>query len=134
MIVVETSALIAILLDEPEAPRFRVAIEEADRRVLSAVSLLETGIVMRARQGPQAITALDDYLTRAMVEVAFFDRIQAGIAIAAFDRYGKGIDPAARLNFGDCASYALAKSLNAPLLFKGDDFTATDVRSAISSA
>ena len=133
MIIIETSALIAILFDEPEALQFRIAIEEADRRIISAVSLLETGIVMRARQGPQAIAVLEDYLTRAMIEVAFFDRIQASIAIAAFDRYGKGIDPATRLNFGDCASYALAKSLNAPLLYKGDDFTGTDVLSAISA-
>lgn len=127
MIVIDSSALIAVLQNEPDAERFKSAIESADRRIVSAVTLLETGIVMRARHGPQAIQTLTDLLVNAAIEVAFFDHVQANIAIAAFDQYGKGLHPLARLNFGDCAAFALAKSLNAPLLFKGDDFASTDI-------
>jgi ribonuclease VapC len=70
-------------------------------------------------------------LVNAAIEVAFFDHVQADMAIAAFGRYGKGLHPQARLNFGDCAAFALAKSLDAPLLFKGDDFAFTDIQSAM---
>ena len=133
MIVTDTSALAAVLLAEPDAAIYRTAIDGADRCVLSAVSLLEIGLVLRTRQGSGAMVLLDNYLTRVAIEIAAFDHLQAKVAIAAFDRYGKGIHSTARLNFGDCAAYALAKCLNAPLLFKGNDFAATDITSALAT-
>jgi ribonuclease VapC len=131
VIVIDTSALIAVLQNEPDAETLKSVIENADRRVVSAVSLLETGIVMRARHGQQAIQVLADMLEDAGIEVAPFDHVQASIAISAFDQYGKGLNPLARLNFGDCAAFALAKHLDAPLLFKGEDFAATDIQPAL---
>jgi ribonuclease VapC len=131
VIVIDTSALIAVLQNEADAEKFKSAIESSDRRIISAVTLLETGIVMRARHGQQAMQTLTDLLANAAIEVAPFDHAQADLAIAAFDRYGKDLNPLTRLNFGDCATFALAKYLDAPLLFKGDDFTSTDVLCAI---
>lgn len=134
MIVVDTSALVAILLGEPDAATYRAAMMNADRRIVSAVSLLEAGIVLRSRQGPVAVATLETLLIQAVIEVMPFDPRHARIAIAAFERYGKGIHAAARLNFGDCAAYALAKALGVPLLFKGNDFVATDIASALPVA
>jgi ribonuclease VapC len=92
--------------------------------------LYETGIVLRTRLGPAGLDDLHDLLQELSAEVISFDHAQAEAALAAYLRYGKGIDPQARLNMGDCAAYALAKGPNAPLLFKGTDFAATDVISA----
>ncbi len=98
---------------------------------MSAVSLLETGIVLRSRGGEKLVETLYDFLSHAAFEVVPFDSAQARIAINAFLRFGKGVHAKAALNFGDCAAYALAKSLDVPLLYKGDDFTATDIVAAV---
>ena len=127
MIVVDTSALIAILTREPDYQHFLNLLDAAERRLVSAVTFYETGIVMLARAGTGGLEDLNDLLDEISAEVVPFDRPQAEAALSAYGRYGKGIDPKARLNLGDCASYALAKSLNTALLFKGTDFAATDV-------
>ena len=132
MIVVDSSALIAVLEHEIDAAAYARAIELADRLIISAVNVHETGVVLRIRRGSSAL----DRLLRFLVidndfEIAAFDEIQARLALSAFDRYGKCIHTKARLNLADCAAYALASSLKAPLLFKGDDFSATDVEACL---
>lgn len=131
MIAVETSALIAILEDEPEKAQFLQAIATDGAPRLSSVSLLEAGIVTRSRRGEAGTNQLFALLSVLKVVIVPFDEAQARAAIEAFARYGKGMGTAAKLNLGDCVSYALAKTLNAPLLFKGDDFKATDVAAAV---
>jgi ribonuclease VapC len=128
--VIDTSALIVILLNEPEAARFARAIAADERRLLSAASALETGIVIEARKGPSGGREFDLLLHRARVEIVPLTAAQAEIARDAWRRFGRGNHPA-RLNFGDCCAYALAKSSGEPLLFKGRDFARTDVRSAL---
>ena len=103
MIVIDTSALIAILQDKPERPQFAAVIARANRRMVSAVSLLEAGIVARSRRGEVGLAALDEIVADAELEIVAFDDIQRRLAVQAFNRYGKGIHPSARLNFGDCA-------------------------------
>ena len=132
MIAVDTSALIAILFAEPESEAFknRIASEPA---CLSAVSLQEASMVMAGRLGDAtAWQELDDLIRDAPLEVIAHDLVLAGFARDAFLRFGKGRHPA-RLNCGDCASYALAKSLNIPLLFKGGDFARTDIVPALAA-
>lgn len=127
--VIDTSALLAILLGEPEAPHFAKAIEDAAPRLLSAASLLEASIVAETRKGEAAGRELDLFVYRADIEIVPVDQEQAEIARIAWRRYGKGRHPAG-LNYGDCFSYALAKVSGAPLLFKGNDFSHTDVEQA----
>ena len=127
MIVVDTSALIAILTREPEYQHFLNLLDSAERRLLSAVTFYETGIVMLARTGVGGLDDLHEFLQEISAEIVPFDEAQATAELSAYSRYGKGIDPKARLNLGDCASYALGKGLNAALLFKGADFAATDI-------
>lgn len=124
--VIDTSAIIAILLGEPEAPELARAIEDASPRLLSAANLLETSMVIEARKGDAAGRELDLLLYRAGIDVVPVDQEQAEIARVAWRRYGKGRHPA-NLNFGDCFAYALAKTTGLPLLFKGDDFNQTDI-------
>src|ERR1700691_887322 len=132
MIVGDSSALIAILEHESDAALFAAAIQKADRLLVSAVNVHETGIVLRARHGVAAANRMWRFLqVENDFEIIPFDETQAREALAAFDRYGKGIDPKARLNLAGCAAYALAKTTNSPLLFKGDDFTHTDVTAGI---
>jgi ribonuclease VapC len=132
MIVVDSSALIAIFEAEIDAAVFAQAIKQADRLLISAVNVHETGIVMRARHGDAGLSRLWRFLLEQNdFEIIPFDEMQVRGALVAFGRYGKGIDPKARLNLADCAAYALAMSLNAPLLFKGNDFAATDVKAAV---
>lgn len=126
MIVVDRSALVAILAGEPEGERFGALIEAADRCVISAVNAHETATVLRLRHGAAAVGRLWEFLREVEIDIVAFDAAQVKAA-AAFDRYGKGIDPKARLNLADCAAYALAKTFAAPLLFKGGDFAETDV-------
>lgn len=128
MTVVDSSALIAILFEEPEKQAFENIIAGADRCVMSAVNAHETATVLRLRHGKAAVEKFWQLLTDSEIEVVPFDEAQVRLAAVAYDRYGKGIDPKARLNLSDCASYALAKTMNAPLLFKGDDFTHTDLQ------
>ena len=130
MIVVDSSALIAILRREPEADSFLEIIVEAEGCLLSSVSLLETSMVLAGRTGDLASwTELDALIARAGIQVVAQDAELAEAARAAFLRYGRGRHPAA-LNLGDCASYALAKHHDLPLLFKGADFSRTDLRTA----
>jgi ribonuclease VapC len=130
LIVLDTSALVAILNNEVERPSLMAAIAADDRRMLSAVSLLEARLVMRGRFGTSGVADLEQLVETIEPEIVSFDSNQADAAFAAFEIYGKGINSKSRLNFGDCIAYALAKSLGAPLLFKGQDFAATDITPA----
>jgi ribonuclease VapC len=120
--VVDTSALLAILMNEPEAEGFAVAIESDPIRLVSAGTLLETGLVAEGRWGDAGGRELDLLVAKAGIDVAPFDAEQ----VEAFRRYGKGRHPAG-LNFGDCFAYALSRASGQPLLFKGGDFAQTDV-------
>jgi ribonuclease VapC len=129
--VIDTSALLAILQDEPERRRLAEAIEAAPRRRISTATLVETSIVLEARLGTDGIRDLDLLLGEAEVEPIAVDAKQALAAREAFRRFGKGRH-AAGLSFGDCFSYALARVLDEPLLFKGSDFTRTDIVAAVA--
>jgi ribonuclease VapC len=131
MIVVDSSALIAVLFEEPEKQAFQDIIDGDERCVLSAVNAHETACILRGRNGIVAVAEFWQWLADNQIEIVPFDEVQVHAAAVAFDRYGKGIDPKARLNLADCAAYALAKTMNSPLLFKGDDFAATDVRACL---
>jgi ribonuclease VapC len=125
-VVLDTSALLAVLQDEPERRSFNEAIEAADSAALSVESFVEASIVIEARHGADGLRALDRFIERAGIVVAAVDLEQGKVARDAFSRFGKGRHAAA-LNFGDCFSYALARVLGEPLLFKGEDFARTDV-------
>lgn len=127
--VVDTSALLAILNDEPERRAFNEAIEAAESVSLSAATLVETSIVIEARYGAEGVRDLDHFLNLASIEVREVDADQAYVARRAFTEFGKGRHPAG-LNYGDCFSYALAKVRGERLLFKGDDFSKTGIESA----
>lgn len=129
MIVVDTSAIVAMLLDEAEAASYANLLAAASAVRMSAVTDYETRIVLRPR-GRAMIERYDALLAEIPVSIVTFDREQSRLAFEGYGRWGKGIHPAA-LNLGDCAAYALAKSLDAPLLFKGADFARTDVRRAL---
>jgi ribonuclease VapC len=129
MIVVDSSALVAILEKEDDAARYAEAVQQADRLLVSALNVHETGMVLRIRHGSAAVARMWRFLQQENdFEIIPFDEAQAKEALSAFDRYGKGLHPKARLNLADCAAYALARTMKAPLLFKGDDFAATDVQ------
>jgi ribonuclease VapC len=120
--IVDTSALIAILRDEPEARAFAIAIADADRRRLSAANYLEAAIVIDGSRDPIASRRFDDLLREAGISIEPVTEEQAKIAREAYRDFGRGSGHAARLNFGDCFAYALAMTTGEPLLFKGDDF------------
>ena len=124
--ILDTSALFAILADEPERRSFNEAIEAAESRRMSVATFVETSIVLEARYGAAGARELDLFLERAAIELVPVDLEQARLARRAWSRFGKGRHPAA-LNFGDCFAYALAAALGEPLLFQGDDFAQTDV-------
>ena len=128
--VIDTSALVAILQDEPERRAFTTRIEAAATRAVSAATLVECSIVLEARFGSAGVLSLDRLLQAGGVEVVPLDADQAAIARAAYRRFGKGRHPAG-LNLGACFSYALAVARTEPLLCKGDDFPATDVELAL---
>jgi ribonuclease VapC len=128
MIAVDSSALIAILEEETEGERFLNIIRDAPRRLVSAVTVYETGIVIGARRGWDAAAEIVSALDELGMEIVPFAEPYISAALDAYRRYGKGVHSKARLNLGDCAAYALAKTLNAPLLFKGVDFSETDVQ------
>jgi ribonuclease VapC len=123
---VDTSAVLAVLQNEAERGEFVSLIEQASRRLISAVSVLEAAMVLEGRRGIDAGTDLDLFLQKASIETVAFEQEQLAVARMAFRRFGKGRHVAG-LNFGDCASYALAQWSGEPLLFKGKDFGATDV-------
>ncbi len=124
--VLDTSAILAILQDQPERRKFNEAIEAAESRFLSTASFVECSMILESRYGADGIRDLDLFIAKAQVSLVPVDAEQADLARRAFRKYGKGRH-AAGLNFGDCFSYALAQALDEPLLFKGNDFSQTDV-------
>lgn len=125
--VIDSSALIAILSNESDAPALASAIALTVSCRMSAATLLETAIVIESRHGQIGGEKLDEFVQTAQISIEAVTPGQIDIAREAFRRYGKGHGHAAGLNFGDCFSYALAKDLGEPLLFKGDDFSKTDI-------
>jgi ribonuclease VapC len=128
-VVVDTSVFVAGLLGEPEGPRLVAALRKARTRLMSAGNYLGCAIVAERKVDGRA--DLDAWLVRETVVVVPVDLDHARLAADAFARFGKGRHPAS-LNYGDCFAYALAKSLNAPLLYKGGDFARTDIASALA--
>lgn len=128
--VVDTSALLATLNAEPGAAAFFEAFARCDRLVIGDATLAELFVVVRARQGPAGVAAMDEFLAALGVSACPTDARQLAIFRRGFERYGKGMHPAG-LNFGDLFSYALAMALDAPLFFQGLDFSRTDVASAM---
>ncbi len=135
MIVLDASAVVAVLAGEPEGEAFVALIVDDGSARISAATFLEAGIVLASdgfRRPAIDDSYLDDFIARTGTVVEPVTHHQALIARAAFRRFGKGTGHPAGLNFGDCFSYALARSLDAPLLFKGEDFARTDIRSALA--
>ena len=124
--IIDTSAIIAILLGEPESRTLIEAITDTSYRGMSAAGFVEASIVLEARYGYEGIRDFDLFLAKAGIELVPVDIEQAQIARRVFRKYGKGRHSAG-LNFGDCFSYALAKATNDSLLFKGNDFSQTDI-------
>lgn len=129
MVVLDTSAIVAVLFDEPERKEFVGRIASASRRLISVGTLIEASIVVESRRGEVAGRELDLFLHRARVQTIAVDEPQAQLARAAWRRYGKGRHPAA-LNYGDLFGYALARDTGEELLSQGDDFTKADVARA----
>lgn len=125
--VIDTSVLIAIVLGEACRPRLLAALEEKAERLMSAVSLLEAGMILRARVGVRALAPFRQIVDELVSEIVPFDEIQARLAIKALARFGRGMGHPAQLNFGDCAVYALAESRGQAVLAVGNDFAATDL-------
>jgi ribonuclease VapC len=124
--VIDTSAILAILQREPERRGFLEAIEDADSTRMSVASFVETSIVIESRYGSEGLRDLDRFISRASIELIPVDTEQGQLARSAFSRFGKGRHRAG-LNYGDCFSYAAAIDLGEPLMCKGDDFIHTDV-------
>lgn len=129
--IVDTSAVIAILRDEPEARAVAEAIAEAKARRISAVNYVEAAAVIDGSRDPVASRRFDDLVREAGLLVEPVTRVQAKLAREAYRDFGRGSGHPAKLNFGDCFAYALARASNEPLLFKGTDFIYTDVASAL---
>jgi len=130
LIVVNTSALVAILMGEPEAEIFSDLIGDDDAPHASTFTLFEARTVLSFRGGTAKRDQFEEWLRMARMAAVPFDENHSALAFEGYRRFGKGNHPA-RLNLGDCAAYALAKELDAPLLFKGEDFARTDVRRAL---
>jgi len=128
--IIDTSALIAILLDESERGAFEELIAQSPHPRMSAASYLEAGVVVDARHDPKRSRILDSFLAGADITLEPVTAEQAMIARQAYRDFGRGSGHAAGLNFGDCFSYALAKACDESLLFKGDDFSQTDIHPA----
>ena len=129
--VLDTSALLAMLLGDPERDPYIALLADAEDPLISAATLVEASIVMLAKTAEAGIRDLDELLATGGVRCVAVDDQQARLARDAFARFGEGRSPAG-LNFGDCFSYALAQATNRPLLFKGDHFSKTDVTPAVS--
>jgi ribonuclease VapC len=124
--VIDSSAIIAVLLNEANAAHIAQAIEASSQRLLSAANLLEASVVIESRKGEAGGRELDLLLYRAAIEIVAVDQDQAEVARVAWRRFGKGGHPAG-LNSGECSAYALARTRQLPLLFQGDDFSQTDI-------
>jgi ribonuclease VapC len=133
MIVVDTSAIVAIALGEPERDEFVGVIERSEKALVSTVSAVEARMVVHGRRGQRGVVLLDDLLRLPNFELVAPDLSEADAAYAAFVTYGRGSGHPAGLNFGDVFSYALAKVRGLPLLYKGADFGQTDIRSAAAT-
>ena len=131
--VIDTSAIFAAITGESDSGAYRSAIAVASLRLISAVTLLETQIVLVSRSGSNSIPILRELIERAGIAVVPFDGSTAEAAFDSFKRYGKGQGHRAQLSIIDCAAYALAKTRELPLLFKGTDFAATDIQPALRS-
>ena len=131
--VVDSSALVAILLKEPERDAFAESIAAAGIRMISSVNALETAIVILARKGEAGLRELDLLSHAAGLDIVAFSGEHLMLAREAYQRFGKGRHSAG-LNFGDCCAYALSRHSGEPLLFKGDDFSRTDVESALPAS
>jgi ribonuclease VapC len=127
--IVDSSAILAILLEEPEGHLFDVAIVRTAVARMSAATLLEASMILQSKRGPDGVRDLELLIVRFKIEIAPFTESQARLARVAFERYGKGRHPA-QLNFGDCMAYALAKETGEKLLFKRTDFGQTDIVAA----
>ena len=128
--IIDSSAIVAVILDEVDALYFQRAISNAATRRMSSANYFESAMVIEGRMGEEGARELDNYLETAGIELVSVDFEQAHAARLAWRRYGKGNHPAG-LNFGDCFAYALAEIVGEPLLYKGDDFALTDVESAL---
>jgi ribonuclease VapC len=129
--IVDTSAIIAILKQEPDSKLFATALSEPESKLISAANFLEASIVVDANRDPILSRRFDDLLTIAGVKIEPVTEAHVRLARSAYRDYGKGSGHGAGLNFGDCFAYALAKATGEKLLFKGEDFTKTDVASAV---
>ncbi len=129
--IIDSSAVVAIVRDEPDAAALAEAMLRAGRLRMSAATYLETSIVIEARRDPVTVRVVDTILSRFGIEIESFTAEHAEIARAAYRDFGRGSGHPARLNLGDCFSYALAKATGEALLYKGDDFVHTDIRSAL---
>ncbi len=134
MIVVDTSAIAAIAFAEAEREAFSHAIQQADKALISTVSVVEVRMVVHGRRGQRAVVLVDDLLRLPMFEVVAPSPAEMDAAYAAFVAFGKGSGHPAGLNFGDVFSYSLAKVRGLPLLFKGNDFSQTDIASAYGTS
>ncbi|HEY7579802.1 MAG TPA: type II toxin-antitoxin system VapC family toxin [Acetobacteraceae bacterium] len=130
MIAVDTSAIVAIVLNEPERPAFLNVLRSGPPALISTVSAVEAKMVVFGRRGHRAVVFVDDLLALPMFEITAPDAADMNAAYAAFVAFGRGSGHPAALNFGDLFAYALAKVRNLPLLFKGNDFAETDIRPA----
>lgn len=130
--VVDTSAVLAILFEEPETTAYAQSIENDPAPLISAASVFEAGIVLIRRHGPEARHDLQDLIEQGGMQIEPVTAEQAELALDAYQRFGKGRHSAA-LNFGDCFAYALAKATGQPLLFKGTDFSQTDIEPVLLS-
>jgi ribonuclease VapC len=133
LMVIDTSAVVAILFDEDDYLRYAEAIEAAPTRLISAVTRVELAIVVEGRKRDAGRSRLERFLALSAAEVVAVTAHHASLAIDAFRSFGKGRHPAG-LNIGDCFSYALAKASDLPLLYKGGDFSRTDIRAALATA
>jgi ribonuclease VapC len=133
MIVVDTSAIVAVAFGEPEREAFVQAIQQADKALISTVSVVEARMAVHGRRGQRAVVLVDDLLRLPVFEMVAPGVSEMDAAYSAFVAFGKGSGHPAGLNFGDVYSYALAKVRGLPLLYKGDDFAQTDVLSALSA-
>ena len=130
--IIETSAIVAILRDEPDAVAYARAIERATTRRISVANFVEAAIVIDGSRDPIASRRFDDFCREAELVIEPVTEAQARIAREAFRDFGRGSGHPAKLNFGDCFAYALAKDTREPLLFKGEDFMHTDITSALA--
>jgi ribonuclease VapC len=129
--VVDSSALLAILLNEPDAEKFATILKNSKLKIVAAPTYLETCMAAKPRLGPQAIEEVKFLMDLAIIETIDFTNDAAEMAVNAFLKYGKGQGHPAQLNFGDCMAYAVSKLEGLPLLFKGNDFNLTDVECVI---